>query len=314
MLECSSSTNSSPGATVATPGTCGELVQGLIDDLPCLVSCPIDRYARATVTLSAGTPGWRTPPDFPKTEAALRSAAAHLGLVGGGNLARSSELPRSKGYGSSTADVASAVYALGLAAGRPFDAPAVAQLAVQIEPSDSVMFPGLALLAHRTGERYETLGEAPHLDILMLDTGGRVDTLTFNRNLPLEAMRRQAPRVSDALAMLRDGIRQQDPELVAWAATLSAQAHQHILPKPALDAVLSAGREAGALGVCVAHSGTLIGVLFRPMSRAGRAARGATLRDRLKVKGAVVGWVSLVEGGPRVLAHHDSRLSSRAPS
>lgn len=301
-------------ATVAIPGTCGELVQGLVGDVPCLVSCPIDRYARATVNLSPEADEWRTPPGKTKALAALRRAATRLELAGGGVLHFSSGLPDSKGYGSSTADAASAVYALGVAAGRPFDAPDVARLAIQVEPSDSTMFPGLALLAHRTGEHHETLGQPPALDILLLDTGGTVDTLAFNRDLPWEVMRQQAPRVRDALAMLRDGIRQRDPKWVAQAATLSAKAHQAILPKSNLEAVLEAGRKAGALGVSVAHSGTLIGVLFRPVSRDERAARTTALRDRLGTRVAVAGWTSLVEGGPRLLTRNRFTTAARTLS
>jgi L-threonine kinase len=294
---------SSTCATVAIPGTCGELVQGLINDVPCLVSCPIDRYAKATLTLLPEAEGWQFPPDRPKVEQALRLGVAQLGLNGGGKLGVSSELPPSKGYGSSTADIASTLYGLGYAAGRPFDGPEVARIAIQVEPSDSVMFDGLALLAHVTGERHELLGEPPPLDILLLDTGGTVDTLDFNDSVSRDALRRQAPHVRDALEMLREGIRRGDASLVAQAATLSAQAHQAILPKPALDSVLEAGRGAGGLGVCVAHSGTLIGVLFAPLSPAERMARLDVLRavcdgfDRLEV----AGWASLVSGGPRLV-------------
>lgn len=298
-------------ATVAVPGTCGELVQGLVDDVSCLVSCPIDRYARATVTLSPEAGTWRSPPGKTKAMAALQLAAARLALAGGGILHFSSKLLDGKGYGSSTADVASAVYALGAAASRPFDPPDVARLATQVEPSDSVMFPGLALLAHRTGEHYEMLGQPPALDILLLDTGGTIDTLTFNRDLPWEALRQQAPRVRDALSMLRDGIRQNDPRWVAQAATLSAQAHQAILPKSDLEAVLEAGRKTGALGVCVAHSGTLIGVLFSPVSPDERAARTTALCDHLGARVAVAGWASLVEGGSRFLIGNNSKIPER---
>jgi len=44
-------------AHVALPAACGELVQGTLDGVRCLVSCPIDRYSIAKVTLQP-EPGW----------------------------------------------------------------------------------------------------------------------------------------------------------------------------------------------------------------------------------------------------------------
>ena len=131
--------------SAALPATCGELVQGLLDGVPCLVSCPIDRYSTATVKLQP-EPGWEVPPDAPKAVAALRAGLAYLGEPpGGGWLQLTSDLPRGRGYGSSTADVGATLYALGQGLGRPLAAPEVKRMAVAVEPSDSTIFPGLVL-------------------------------------------------------------------------------------------------------------------------------------------------------------------------
>ena len=72
------------------------------------------------------------------------------------------------------------------------------------------------------------------------------------------------------LARLREG----DPGLVGHAATLSAQAHQAILFKPTLDHALALSQAVGAVGVCIGHSGTVIGILLDPArTEAGEAAR-----------------------------------------
>ena len=36
------------------PGTCGELVQGMTGGVDFLVTCPVNQFSRATVTLRAG--------------------------------------------------------------------------------------------------------------------------------------------------------------------------------------------------------------------------------------------------------------------
>jgi L-threonine kinase len=53
---------------------------------------------------------------------------------------------------------------------------------------------------------------------------------------------------------------------IAEAATISALANQFILPKDGLADILTAAKAAGALGLDVAHSGTVIGILFAPGS------------------------------------------------
>ena len=36
--------------SIKIPGSCGELVQGMINDVPFLVTCPIDMYAKASMS------------------------------------------------------------------------------------------------------------------------------------------------------------------------------------------------------------------------------------------------------------------------
>jgi L-threonine kinase len=284
-------------AQVWLPGTCGELVQGTIDGQPFLVSCPIAVYARVAVRLAPGRP-LAVPPDAPKAAAALRAALASCGAPNlGGALLLDSPLPRGKGLGSSTADVAGAIYAAARALGRALDPRAVAALAVAVEPTDSSLFPGLALFDHRAGRRYEPLGPAPPLDVIVLDEGGAVDTLAYNQQDHQALLAANEPQVREALALVRRGLAQGRPDLLGRGATLSAQAHQKILPKRWLDAVVEEARVRGAVGVVAAHSGTVLGVLVDP-ARAATSAVVARLRAAVPAC-AVLSVTRLVDGGPR---------------
>ncbi len=284
-------------AQVAVPGTCGELVQGTLDGVPCLVSCPIDCYSTARVCLRPGG-GWTVPPDVPKVGAALRAGLAYLGRAGGGGCVHvTTALPRGRGYGSSTADIGATLYALGQAAGRALAPAEVARLAVAVEPSDSSLFPGLALWDHVHGYFYEDLGQPPALTVVVLDPGGEVDTLAFNRQDHREALRKLAPVHRDAFALLREGLRQGHLETIGEAVTLSATAHQAILPNPLLDLALSLCREVGACGVCRAHSGTVLGLLLDP--RRSEVASVAAWVSRQVGAAVTVCARLLVGGGPR---------------
>ena len=249
---------------VALPATCGELVQGSLDGEPCLISCPIGWYSIAAVRFQPGG-GWTVPAHAPKTRAALHTGLAYLSQTASGGCVRlHTELPRGRGYGSSTADIGATLYALGHAVGRRLAPTEVARLAVQVEPSDSSLFPGLALWDHRSGRVYEDLGAPPPLTVVVLDSGGEVDTLAFNRLDHRKVLHQLVPQHRDAFTLLREGLRHGNLEAIGTAATLSATAHQAILSNPLLKATLSLAREVQALGVCRAHSGTLLGLLLDP--------------------------------------------------
>jgi L-threonine kinase len=281
----------------ALPATCGELVQGTLDGIPCLVSCPIGLYSLAEVCLRPG-PGWDVPPNATKATSALWDGLAYLGWPElGGQLRLVTDLPRGRGYASSTADIGATLFALGRAMRQLLTSEEAAQLAVGVEPSDSTLFPGLTLFDHRGGSFHESLGPAPSLSVVVLDPGGEVDTLAFNWLDHRGILRRLAPEHRRAFALLREGLERRDWQALGEATTLSACAHQAILPDPLLEPALAMAREVGALGVCRAHSGTLLGLLLDPV-HADVPAIGDFVAHR-RPDGISVACYPLVNGGPR---------------
>ena len=249
-------------AAASAPGTCGELAQGMLDGVVCMVTCPIDMYSTATVELRPGRSDVAAPPDSPKAKQAVRATLAYLGKEDvGARLTLDSPLPRGKGMASSTADVAAAIAATGYAAGCELSPPQIAEIALGIEPSDGVMFPGVAVFDHREGRVARTLGQPPAIHVVILDFGGSVDTQEFNLADREQVLRETAPQVKEAVALIEEGIRQGDPVLVGRGATMSAIANQRALFNPHLEAVAELAEETGAVGVNVAHSGTVIGML-----------------------------------------------------
>lgn len=249
-------------ATVWAPGTCGELVEGTIDGRPFLVTCPIDLGS----TIQVNRSGAGFPEGFPKTAQAIRLVAEKTGLpLAELSFERESILPPGKGMGSSTADVAAAIFATGLVAGHRLSPEEVARLALQVEPSDGTMFEGLVLFDHRKGEWFEALGEAPAINILVVDPGGEVDTIAFNQAADLDRInQKKEPQVRKALACVRAGLENGDLAQIGRGATESALANQELLPKPDLPQMLRWAQDVKALGVNVAHSGTVMGLLLPP--------------------------------------------------
>jgi L-threonine kinase len=242
----------------------------MLGDVYFLVTCPIDFFARARVELYADGPGVEAPADCPKAAAALSATLAHLGRAElRARLAINSPIPRGKGMGSSSADVLATIAATGLALGFDLPPSVMAEIAVSVEPTDGVMFPGIALVDHREARIAEILGPPPPMEIVALDFGGTVDTLEFNRVDRRSAWHSIEAETTEALRLVRLGVKQGHPALVGKGATISAKASQGILPKPMFQAVLEFAEAVGAVGVDVGHSGTIIGVLLDARERRG---------------------------------------------
>ena len=269
-------------ATVRVPGVCGELVQGMLNDDYYLVTCPIDYFSRVQVALfstwspnvdsTVGGPLVVGPEESPKAVAAVSATLAHLGREDlSARLAISNPIPRGKGMGSSSADVVAAIAATGLALDQELSPETVGRLALMEEPTDGVMFPGIALFDHRQGNLMEKLGPPPPMEIVALDFGGTVDTVKFNQEDRRALWQSLRPETDRALELVRQGIKEVDPKKLGRGASLSSEANQQVLLKPQLPDVLRFAQSLEAAGVTVGHSGTIIGVLLDARERRSKS-------------------------------------------
>lgn len=294
--ERTSTHRSQDSVFAAAPATCGELFQGTLQGEPCLVSLPIDRWVVVELVPRRDRSGWELAPEKVKSERALDLAVEQWALTKGGSIHWHRDLPVAKGYGSSTADIGAVLRASSWLAGRQWDPWDATQWAIEIEPTDSSLLPGLALLDHRRGRWWEPLGPAPELDIVVVDTGGRVNSVAFNQmdyRAYAEAFGRRHDEIFEVLV---DGLESGDLEGIGWAATKSACFQQQVLPKVGFDRWRQLAQETGAVGVNVAHSGTLIGLLYPRGPAAGAAAKRLPSKS---LGGEVMGCYPTVSGGAR---------------
>ena len=259
-------------ATVRAPGVCGELAQGVIEGIHFLVTCPVDFYSRVKVDIYSDGPGVEAPEDCDKAAAAVRRTLFHLkNAKVRAKLTINNPIPRGKGMASSSADLAAAIAATGLALGEEISPYQIAQIALSIEPTDGIMIPGVALFDHRAGIIRESLGPPPPMEIVALDLGGTVDTVQFNMVDRFQRWQSVDEQTGEALRLLRQGIEEQDPALVGRGASISAEASQTVLAKPRLAEVKEFAESVGAVGVNVGHSGTIMGVLLDARERRGKS-------------------------------------------
>ncbi len=256
-------------ATVRAPGVCGMLAQGVLGDMPFSVGCPVDFFSRVRVELSPGGPGVTAPEGCEKTVAAVRRTLSHLRQAKvRANVRISSPIPRSRGLGSSTADLSAAIAATALALGQELSPYDIAQIALSIEPTGGAMMPGLALFDHRAGMVRETIGPPPPMEIVGLDFGD-------STNSSLDGSSHQWRWVDDgtgeALALIRRGVAEKSPALVGQGATMAAEAAISIDPRPRLDDVREFAREVGAVGVNGGRRNGVTGVLLDATERRGKS-------------------------------------------
>ncbi|SDF07560.1 GHMP kinase [Sporolituus thermophilus] len=248
------------GVKVRAPGTCGELVQGTIDGENFLITCPVDLYSEVEI-IGDGRPHRNV---GSKTLTAVRKTLQYLGHGEAQLSVRvCSDLPVGKGMASSSADISAACQAAALYVGRCLTPDEIADIALSIEPTDGLFYPGIMMIDHVHGRIRRFLGMPPALFIAVFDVGGQVDTQCFNRRSDLAGLNAaKEKQVRQALELVRRGLATGDSSLIGQGATISAIANQAILYKPCLETIIELTVRFGAVGVNVAHSGTVLGVLF----------------------------------------------------
>jgi len=250
----------------------GELLQGQLQDPEhryrrFLISLPCDRlYSTVRFVPSANSALMVEPVHKTKVQKVVRLTLERFGLSHlGGLITVESNIPESKGYGSSTADcVAGALAAADAVAGILTDED-VAQLVVAGEiASDNFMFNRVVLFAHREGMVLTELGpRLPRLEVLGIDTDvtGVVRTLEYP---PAVYDWRQIQCFQTLVAGAERAIRCRDLALLGRVATSSAIINQRFLPKPMFSELCRLAECVHALGIAVAHSGTVLSILFNP--------------------------------------------------
>lgn len=199
---------------------------------------------------------------------ALKAAQITLRYIGkseefGGYLIIHNDMPEEKGFGSSTSDVVAGIRAVAAAFNRTLMPGEIAKIAVEAErASDSIMFEECVLFAHREGKvikRYNYL--IPPMYIIGFDdnSGKGINTLDYK---PAEYTFEEIKTFKVLKGLLERGLGEQDPKLIGKVATVSAKINQHYLPKPHFERIVEFANITNALGVQVAHSGTIMGILY----------------------------------------------------
>jgi uncharacterized protein involved in propanediol utilization len=197
----------------------------------------------------------------------LRELSTHPAPAKGGQIEITSDIPRGIGMGSSTSDVTAAIRAVADYHGVTLSPADVGRIAVLAEcASDPIMIEDrVVLFAHRDAITLETFGDRlPPMIVIGCDTdpdGGGVDTVAFE---PAEYSDRDIGVFGVLRAALRRAVATGDTALLGRVSTASALLNQRFLRTALLPELIELCRRCGGCGVQIAHSGTVVGLIFDP--------------------------------------------------
>jgi L-threonine kinase len=243
------------------PASCGELLQGWILGGEKLVSCPINWYSY--VSVEEGVPLGL---ERSRMRQMLEQVLKHLDIVpeatGMLRIEYESTIPVGKGLASSTADIAATAQATARFYGHELSPETLAELCVAVEPTDSTLFSSLTLFDHQTAETQISLGWAPDLKLLLLESPDVVLTEDFHKRDRRAALLAREFLLAQAWKQLTAACELQDPQRLGEAATLSAIASQDLLPKPGFSELRALADKGKIYGLNVAHSGSVAGLIY----------------------------------------------------
>jgi len=253
---------------IKIPGTCGELVQGIYEGNNFQVTCPIELFSYIHLELADSNKDLQNFYLQEKSRQALISTLNYFGFNKKDvnlDIEISSKIPNGKGMGSSSADIIGIILGVSILLDKEISADEVAKLALTIEPTDGIMYKDIVCFDHLKKGLLERIGQPPLLDVLVIDPGGCVDTLEFNQRKDLIRLRLENQKeIAQALELVKKGTIEKNIKLIGEGATLSALCNQKILFKKELEEVISTSYKRGVVGVNVAHSGVVLGVLLPP--------------------------------------------------
>lgn len=251
---------------VRAPGTCGEFLQGSIDGQSFLVTCPINRYSYALSNVIQ---------PFSKEFCALQPKSTQARklvqeLVQQKNKNQicppvyvRSDILQGKGMASSSADISVTAMATALAMDYDLSLKELEQICLSVEPTDASFYQGVTQFDYIKGTISKPLGMCPPLKILVFDEGGSIDTVSFNKQADLQnKILEKESIIQESFDLFKQGLITHDIKLIGQAATLSAFGNQRILYKPNLYDFHDVGNSYNSVGTIIAHSGTIMGLLF----------------------------------------------------
>ncbi|WP_432401698.1 hypothetical protein [Wukongibacter sp. M2B1] len=287
---------------VKCPASCGELIQGVIGDGEKLISLPIDVFSEVTLELEKHA---KTITNRPKALLAFKKTLEYFEVryndVENISMKIDSNIPIAKGMASSTADIAATIVAVAKLLGKKMNPKLLAELCCKIEPTDSTIFDKLTLFDHINGRIVENYDWIPKMKILVLELDDIVDTEEFRKKDYSTIRYENKKLIERAYELFKTSCNKKDRKLLGEVVTLSSMANQKILFKPMLHEIIDVSLGQGAYGINVAHSGTVVGILYDEKSLDVDRLKYLFNQKNITKEYTKVYTVNMIKGGVKII-------------
>lgn len=245
------------------PASCGEFVQGIIDDEEYLCSYAIDMYSKVyieekLVDINLGRY---------KSRLAIEKVFEKFNLpkkyTKNISLNINSKIPVGKGMASSTADIGATIKATLSLIDKDLSSEEISKLAAEIEPTDSIFIDKNSIFNPLNGTVIKYLGNLTNAKVVILEPNKVLDTMKIRLRQDYNKLKVENKEViKKSFALLEEGLKKNNLSLVGEACTLSSLVNENIEKKEYLNEIIKISKKYGAYGVNIAHSGTVVGILI----------------------------------------------------
>lgn len=245
------------------PASCGEFVQGILDNKEYLSSYAIDMYSNVMIeekikNINSGPAKSRR-----VIEEVFRFFNLPIKESKNISLNIQSTIPIGKGMASSTADIGATIVATLQLINKDMSNEEISKLASVIEPTDSTYIEKNSIFNPLNGEVIKYLGNIRNSKVIILEPNRTLNTMKIRNIDNYKELKFQNKEIiKESFELLEEGIRDNNLNIVGKACTLSSLANENIDKKLGLNEIIEISKNYGAYGVNIAHSGTVVGILI----------------------------------------------------
>lgn len=239
------------------PGSLGEIFQGKMKDRDLLLSFPCDIYTEVTLKEEK-----RKDLDNNNNKC-YEFLKAALKIWGYERFYEDfiidikSDIPRGKGFASSTADICALYNSLLKCFNKSFSEEELITLAVAIEPTDSIIFEKATLFQYKDGKFSLELGNYMELYVMVYEGKRLINTIDFNKTSIGDLAKLDYLEKDLMEAFNKKSIRK-----LAKVSTDSIVLNEGRLHYSILNDVIKICEDTKGLGIIGGHSGDILGIIY----------------------------------------------------
>lgn len=255
-------------AAASYPGSIGEMIQGNFHGKDMLISCPVNFFTRVTL-FESNCPVFKY--NYTKSMKFMNNILekwSYAGYEKNIDMVITSEIPKGKGFASSTADLCATYYALLKLFNRLFNEEELIKSCIQVEPTDSIIFNSMTIFDYKEGVFKENIGEYIKFYMLVFEGSKIVNTVEFN-NKELKPL----SSVDDLIKIFKNGLRKKSLADMALASTESIYRNQIRLKYDVLPQIMKIKTSTGGLGIIGAHSGDALAIIYEDLEAVDRSVK-----------------------------------------